>query len=250
MPDYPAAPSPRSPFVVTSYIPDCSGVPTAVVPSLCPQGTAVGSACCAVTIDHLRHRKSGPQHPLAVARCSVHGLGFTLYPLGYAPYRRQQVLKLAPDGTADRAGAGGLREEFERTVFDAALDGAEGRPWARDSDDEIPDRWWSTQGRHLRLAARLLGMIAPERLRDRIAAALSVSGLRQREGAVAKGFRAVSTAICGLLSKLRGAPAARAYALLVCGHLAGHWGEPMRWDRAREDLIRSPFCAPGTRGHT
>jgi len=187
---------------------------------------------------------------LAVARCSVHGLGFTLYPLGYAPYRRQQVLKLAPDGTADRAGAGGLREEFERTVFDAALDGAEGRPWARDSDDEIPDRWWSTQGRHLRLAARLLGMIAPERLRDRIAAALSVSGLRQREGAVAKGFRAVSTAICGLLSKLRGAPAARAYALLVCGHLAGHWGEPMRWDRAREDLIRSPFCAPGTRGHT
>jgi len=67
---------------------------------------------------------------------------------------------------------------------------------------------------------------------------------------VAKGFRAVSTAICGLLSKLRGAPAARAYALLVCGHLAGHWGEPMRWDRAREDLIRSPFCAPGTRGHT
>jgi hypothetical protein len=89
-------------------------------------------------------------------------------------------------------------------------------------------------------------LIAPERVRERIAGALSVSGLRQREAALAKGFRTVGTAICGLLSKLRGSPAARADALLVCGHLAGHWGEPMRWDRVREDLARSPFCAPGT----
>jgi len=246
MPDYPPAPSPGRPFVVTSYIPGCSGVPTAVVPSLCPQGTAVGSARCSVTIDHLRHRKSGPAHPLAVARCSVHGLGFTLYPPGYAPYRRQQVVKLGPDETADRPEEGGLRAEFEGTLFDAALDGAEGCPWARDSDGVIPDRWWSTQGRHLRLAARLLGMIAPERIRELIAAVLSVSGLRQREAALASGFRAVGTAICGLLSKLRGSPTARAYALLVCGHLAGHWGEPIRWDRVREDLVRSPFCAQRT----
>jgi hypothetical protein len=211
----------------------------------------VGSACCSVTIDHLRRRKTGPHHPLAVARCSVHGLGFTLYPPGYAPYRRQQVLKFASDEAAGRSEDGGLREEFEGTVFDAALDGAEGRAWARASDGKLPDRWWSTQGRHLRFAARLLGVIASERIRDLIAAALSVSGLRQREGALAtRGFRALGTAICGLLSRLRGSPATRAHALLVCGHLAGHWGEPMWWDRDREDLVRSPFCAPGTTERT
>jgi hypothetical protein len=74
-------------------------------------------------------------------------------------------LKLTPDGAADRPAKDGLREEFEGTVFDAALDGAEGRAWARASDGKLPDRWWSTQGRHLRLASRLLGMIAPERVR-------------------------------------------------------------------------------------
>lgn len=250
MPEYPTDPIPRRPFVVTEYLPDEDGVPTAVVPALCPHGAPVGSADCSVTIDHLRHRKTGPRHPLAVARCSIHDLGFTLYPHGLAPYLRQQVMRLAPDGTADPSEAEGLRRDFEDTVFAAALDGAEGRPWARHSDDEIPERWWSTQGRHLRFAAGLLGIIAPERVRESIAAVLSASGLQQREGALAKGYRAVGALICGLLSKLRGSAAARGFALLVAGHIAGHWGEPMRWDRARKDLLRSPFCAHGTTEHT
>lgn len=246
MPEYPTDPGPRPPFIVTSYLPDEDGVPTAVVPDLCPHGAPKGSADCSVTIDHLRHRKTGPRHPLAVARCWIHGLGFTLYPHGFAPYRRQQVARLTPDGSADPSEAEGLRGDFEDTVFAGALDGADGCPWARDSDDEIPERWWSTQGRHLRFAAGLLGMVTPERARESIAAVLSASGLQQRESALAKGYRAVGTAICGLLSKLRGSPAARGYALLVCGYFAGHWGEPMRWDPTRKDLLRSPFCAHGT----
>ena len=245
---YSGGPRLRRAFIVTSYVPGPDGVPLAVVPPVCIQGAGPDGLDCAVTIDHLRQRKTGPTHPLAVARCSVHGCGYTLYPPAYAPYRRQQVVKIAPDETPILSEEEGLGEDYADTVFAAALDGADGVAWARSSDATIPEHWWSTQRRHLRLAARLVGVARnlDDWIRESIASVLSASGLWQREHSGAKGYRALGTAVCGILKRLRGGHGARAFALLVCGHLAGLWGEPIRWDSCRQDLVRSPFCRRGT----
>jgi hypothetical protein len=218
------------------------------MPSSCPARGDPGESQCELAVHHHRDRKTGPEHPLAVVQCRTHGVAFTLYSPGYAPYRRQPVLRLAPDGATIRAESVPLKPDFEGTVFEAALDGREGRRWARDSGDELPERWWSTQGRHLRLASRLVGVALDlgERVRESIAAVLSVGTLVLRESSLARGYRALAAAVCDVLLRLRGGAPLRAAQLLVCGHLIGQWGEPLHWDVKRRALLRSPFRIPGT----
>ena len=241
---YRCGPRLRRPFLVTPYLPGPDGQLSAVIPSVCPQGVGRDGPACAVKIDHLRQRQTGPAHPLAVARCRTHKVGFTLYPPGFAPYRRQPVLKIAADGSPVSTEEAGLRKDFADTVFAAAVDGADGRQWARESGDAERDGSWGTQGRHLQLAARLVGVGRDlvDRVRESVATVLSGSGLRQREHSLAKGYRALGKAVCDMLQQLRDSHASRAFALLVCGYFVGHWGEPMCWDASREDLLRSPFC--------
>ncbi len=198
-----------------------------------------------ISLDHFRTRKTGPSHCLAVARCRPHGCGFTLYPPGYAPYRQQPVLKLAPDGSAVCTEEEGLGGDFSETVFHAALDGSNHLAWARDGNTVPSDRYWSTQVRHVGLAAALVGVAhdLTALARDAVATAMSASRMTQQELSSASGFRAVGTAVCRMLRQLRGSAAARASTLLFCGYIAGHWGEPLHWDEAREDLLRSPFSS-------
>jgi hypothetical protein len=245
---YPLGPRSCRPFLVTPYTPGRDGLLSPAIPSRCPKGLESAQPCCSITIDHLRHRKTGPKHPLSVARCCAHDLGFTLYPIGFAPYRRQPILKIAPDGSKISTEEVGLREDYDDTVFAAAVDGAEGLSWARDSYGGMPDRFWGTQGRHLKLATRLVGVARDlsSRVRESIATVLSVSGLKQREHSTAIGYRAIGKAVCDMLRQLRGSHASRASALLTCGYVVGHWGEPLHWDVARHDLLRSPFCGQGT----
>ena len=218
------------------------------MPSSCPARGDPAESQCELAVHHHRDRKTGPDHPLAVVQCRRHGVAFTLYSPGYAPYRRQPVVRLAPDGVRIRAEGEPLQADFESTVFEAALDGKEGRRWARDSGDELPERWWSTQGRHLRLAGQLVGVALDlgERVRESIAAVLSVGTLVLRESSLAKGYRALAAAVCDVLLRLRGPAPVRASQLLVCGHLIGQWGEPLHWDAKRQVLWRSPFCTLGT----
>ena len=54
---------------------------------------------CHIYFDHDRDRKTGPDFPLRVARCVTHKKGFTIYPPGYAPYGRQRLAPVAPDGS-------------------------------------------------------------------------------------------------------------------------------------------------------
>ena len=246
---YRRGPRLRRPFLVTSYLPGSAGGLAAALPAFCPRGIELRDlSCCATKIDYYRGRKTGPQHPLAMARCRTHGCGFTLYPPGFAPYQRQPLINIAPDGSEVVTEDLGLRRDFADTPFAAAIDAADGIGWARDSHDSLPEHWWSTQGRHLNLAARLVGIARglAERAREAIAALLSVSGLRQREHLTAKGYRAMGKAVCDILSQLGAGHASRAFDLLLCGHIAGHWGEPCRWDVKRCDLERSPFCRRGT----
>ncbi len=182
-------------------------------------------------------------------RCRTHGCAFTLYPPGYAPYRRQPVMRVAPDGKPIHGEGDRQRTDFAQTVFEAALDARQGRQWARQSDSfhDPPERWWGTQGRHLTLAARLVGIARDlsDRARSSIAAVLSVGHLQLRESSHAVGYRAIGHAVCGVLERMRGA-AWRARQLLVCGCLADLWGEPLYWDAPRQVLERSPFPAAGT----
>ena len=68
------------------------------MPMRCPYFVQGGPEC-SVGHHHCRQRKTGPRHPLEVARCRVHGKAFTLYPPGHRPYGRQAVVPLASDGS-------------------------------------------------------------------------------------------------------------------------------------------------------
>lgn len=221
------------------------------MPTTCPQGSSGGKRCD-VRRHFIRPRKTGPGFPLTVARCHTHGCSFTLYPPAFGPYLRSPVLRLAPDGTPplseekDREGL----EAFEGTLFQAALDGERRKAWARDSVDGIPDRWWSTQGRHIDLAQRLLGIARDigARLRERIAGVLSVDHLFLLDQARAEkdGHQARASAVCSVLRRLKRS-AASALRLLLSGRLIGHWGTPRNWDPRRQVLDRLPFRLPPIR---
>lgn len=244
-------PSARRFFVTTGYFPGGGGVLEPAIPTTCPQASSRGKHC-EVRRHFIRPRKTGPCFPLTVARCYTHGCSFTLYPPAFGPYLRAPVLQLAPDGTAplpEKRAPQGL-EAFEGTLFQAALDGERRQAWARNSRAGVPDRWWSTQGRQLDLALRLLGIARDlgARLRERIASVLSLDQLflRDQSRAEKAGYHGRANAICAVLRRLeRGATAA--LRLLFSGRLIGHWGTPRNWDRRRQVLERLPFRLPPIR---
>lgn len=205
---------------------------------------------CRISAHHHRKRKTGPEFPLLVARCDEHGCAFTLYPPGFAPYRRQAVVRVGPDGAGIQSDEPKtLEDRFESTLFEAAVDADGGRAWARESADDFPEHWWTTQGRHLSLASRILGVARnlSDRLREALAAALMIDTLSLRELAPSSGYRARARAVCTVLCRLPAAAVA-AVRLLRCGHLIGHWGEPLHWDPKRHALDRDPFPLASTAG--
>jgi hypothetical protein len=189
-----------------------------------------------------------------VVKCYTHGIFFTLYPPGFGPYQRKPILQLTPEGRPV------LHEktdeplpDFHGTLFQAALDGAKRKPWARNSDGEIPDSWWSTQGRHLLLALQLLGLLrtTTDRVRETIAAVLSVACLllRDESRAIDTGYQGRGRAVCTVLEALTGGEV-RAIRLLFCGYVTGKWGRPWIWDASRRCLETLPFPAMGTTAPT
>ena len=244
-------PSARRFFVTTGYFPGTGGILEPAMPTTCPQASPRGKRCD-VRPHFLRPRKTGPRFPLTVARCHIHDCSFTLYPPAFGPYLRAPVLHLAPDGTAplsetrDRQGL----EAFEGTLFQAAIDGERRKAWARDSLDGVPDRWWSTQGRRIGLAMRLLGIARDidARLRERIASVLSLDHLflRDQSRAEKDGYHARASAVCAVLRRLTQSATA-ALRLLFVGRLIGHWGAPRHWDQRRQVLARLPFRIPPIR---
>jgi hypothetical protein len=240
---YPDGPRSHRAFIVTSYIVGAGGELGPELPSACPRGACAGERC-RLSVHDRRRRKTGPGHRLSVIACRTHGACFTLYPPGYGPYRRQPVERLSPDGRALDVEADSGAVEFAGTLFEAASDARLRRAWARDgdADDRAAERWWSTQGRHLGLAARLVGVARElaETVRERVAAVLSVGTLVLREKSKARGYREIGEAVCAVLSAL-GRGARRSRQLLVSGHLVGACGEPMHWGARRGVLRRSPF---------
>lgn len=195
---------------------------------------------CSIGISFFRRRKTGPAFPLAVCRCLDHGVAFAVYPPGYAPYLRQPMILVDPaDEPAPVPGAttAGL-SDFEGTIFDAAIAAAAGEAWARTSDPvsaSLPDRWWSTQGRKLTAALRMLGISTDLSgdLRARIAHLLGfpVTHLVALSRGLI-GYRSRGQAITTVLQRMRRS-ARLAFDLLTCAWLTRRFGRPSWWIEGR-----------------
>lgn len=237
---------PRS-FVVTPYRPGPDGVLTPEIPSegVC---ASLGPPRCKLNIDHRRERSTGPCFPLTVMRCRPHKRAFTLYPPGHVPYGRVAVVAVALDASPI-FGRDGI-DRFQETLFTASLDAAAGKAWHREHVGST-DRWWGTQLRRLKQAARLLAL-APTvawRHRGRVADLLALDGLLVSEQAqrfgTAKGYQQRGAAVRRLLEAL---PPSHFLPerLVACGTLAGCWGPAYRWLPESAILDRHPYRAAGT----
>jgi hypothetical protein len=216
---------------------------------------------CRLGVHQSRSRKTGPLHDLVVVHCHTHGRFFTLYPPGYAPYKRKPVGLVAPDGRPvlhqvdPRAGEGELLPRLERfagTLFEAGLDASMGRTWSRFGPWGLggAERYWSTQCRQIEVAARLLGVSGQLRAPDREAITEVLGTERMLVSELSAevrrrpGYRAHGAAIAQVLATL---PAGRCEVdrLLDAGHVAGLWGLPRRWDPQSGALLKSPLSVLG-----
>lgn len=190
----------------------------ASIPERCPLGED-GSEC-AVTRHDRRRRKSGPDHALTVCRCRAHGVFFTVYPPGYAPYGRVAVIAQDSEGRAIQG------ETLGATIFGAALEAC--------AETESRRMQRRTVQRRLGVCAAMLGLWPglSEPVRDRIADALWLPRLAARESArVYSTTRRLCDRSALVLSLWARVPLARRCSgVLVAGQLAGLWGRPSRWD--------------------
>jgi len=236
-------------FVITAYVAGPEGQLLAQMPNegVCAQRD---NRPCRLGVHHRRERTTGPRFALTVARCRTHQCAFTLYPPGHVPYGRVAVIARAPDGSSVRAARDEPLEAYRGTVFEAALDAAEGNAWHREHEGATA-RWWPTQHRRLALTTGIFGLApeCPARHREQVAELLGLDTLRVHEAAghvrSSPGYRARGRAVCHVLNAL---PAGRFVPerVLECATLAGIWGAPHRWLPERRTLRRHPFRGAAT----
>lgn len=205
---------------------------------------------CRLYAHHDRARKTGPCFPIRIMCCRTHERCFTLYPPGHVPYGRQALAPVAPDGSL-RVGAQGAYR-FRGTLFEAALDAAEGRAWPHRYCDASPLPRLPTQAAHLRQAAGLVG-VAPgldARQREATAELLGIPG--QLLHACSVHLETHPTyARCGeaIRAVLEVLPETRMVfeRLAESGHRRGLWPVLYRWHVPSSALHTAPFCLPRTR---
>lgn len=185
----------------------------------CP--LAQSGVACAVARHHLRSRKTGPAHPLAVLHCRVHEHSFTVYPYGFVPYARRQLV----DGPVQHD-VPSLMEVIDH----AATGGPHDRTAAGD-----PVGSWSTQLRLVDLVSRLFGLGS---LDDglRVSNAFAVPLTDLVAAANTRGVRARATALRVLAADFS------LDDLLALGAFMGCWGRPHRWGAAGDVLVPLPLC--------
>ena len=222
------------------------------LPDVCPFAVD-GERSCELRLLRQRPRKTGPRFPLWVLRCGAHCRAFTLYPPGFAPWQRQSVERLSPEGSPTIGEKSDpVRLDFGGTIFDAALDAARGHSWPRATGTcPTPDRWWNTQRRQLAFATAIVG-VSPhieEHRRELMVRTLAVDTLVLRDAAqlqtASPGYRSRGCAVVDVLRVLA-RRASRFVRLLWCGHLIGRWGRALRWDPVRRTLERPSFPTLGT----
>lgn len=202
-------------------------------------GASPGDKACALTVNHLRERKTGPEIAIAVLRCGTHRRAFTVYPFGHIPYGRVAVAPVALDGEMLFSRQGGAqpdgkeRPAWEATLFGPAFAAVHGQAI------KITDpRWWATEtAERLAVGAALLGIHPDLSAQDGDAIALRLEiprlVLRQAAGEYerARGRAARSRVLLGVLDHL-GAVGCLLDRVLAAGAVAGCWSTVTRWDLA------------------
>ena len=225
------------------YEADASGVLVPVLPDRCVLAEA--GERCSVFVDHYRARKTGPGFPVAVVGCTVHReQRYTLYPPGHIPYGRQATVACSVSGALlgqHRRAGRSWQPAWASTLFDAAVDAANGRLWPSDSPSG-DERRRRTQGRRLGWAGRLLGVhphVGPG-TQEHIASRLQVPTLTMRTAAQHWGSP-WTTRGEAVLTVLRALPVDGGLLdrTLQAGHVANYWETPQRWDPDRRIWCRS-----------
>lgn len=232
-------------FVVAAYLPDSKGRLIVRRPSVGPCTGRDGQPC-RLSLDHERHRKTGPRFALSVLRCRPHKIAFTVYPPGHVPYGRVALAPVAPDGHGLITTHSGIGR-FENTLFAAALDAADHQAWPQDAEDGHVIGRFPTQMRRLVRACRLLG-VEPKLEADSRQCPGSIPGVAGQhlhDGAVRiqrqPGYRSRGKAVVGVRDELKEIGISLFDRLAACGAQAGLWPVPQRWDPACGRL-RRPFA--------
>lgn len=194
------------------------------LPGHCPLG-ADGSDC-RLQKHSKRHRKAGPGFSLVVLVCTLHHRHFTLYPLGFVPYRRSRIAPVGEDGRVLSRPDAGLAG-WEETLFEAvvALDAAPSTNLGLEPGTR-------QRRRQLDIAASVLGLTGSLRSAEQSAAELEVQLLvltTARDAyAQARGVEQRARAIRPILAALpRSGPLL--LRLLRAGTRAKVWGAAWWW---------------------
>lgn len=201
--------APRRPFLFADYK---DGILTEI-PLGCPWSEP--SSPCDVVLHSHRHRKTGPEHPLAICRCHAHDVAFTVYPPGFVPYARRSLLPMP--GVVSSA----------PSFVDVAHEAASGNAWPRKSASE---RRWSTQTRLLARASAFFGTFQ-EKLSEIISLSLRLPLHLLPQLAAASGYRSRGAALVAVFQRLD------LDQFLIAGALAGIWGAPYRWQSEPPRLV-------------
>ena len=209
------------------------------IPAQCMAATDADGGACSIGVHHLRSRKTGPSHPVAVARCRTHQVSFTLYPPGYVPYGRVAVAPVDAEGQLVHEVGDGEVDGFEpepawdATIFRAARDAERGLAWPRQATMDAMGSWRS-QGRWIAIAAALLGLTTEDNERWPLVGLVGVPALVLREAsaayASAKGYVGRGRAVTLVLDALALTGRRLHDMLLEAGSRAKRWGQSRRWD--------------------
>lgn len=180
--------------------------------------------------------------------CTAHSC-FTIYPPGFSPYQRKS-LGQAAYGNSGLVGTHWPKETCRDSLFQAALDGSEGKAWLR-YWVEGPRQWWESQRRDISKAQSLLGLALGMTQAEILAVAtildidyLLIAEARAKIGA-APGYQCRGKGVRMVLNVLmnKGSPLER---LQLAGCRAGLWGKPLWWDSESKILRENPFRIAGS----
>jgi len=176
-----------------------------------------------------------------VVRCATHPVHcFTLYPPGHFPYGRQALARCSVAGPLLLVDATTRQPQWAGTVLHAAVRAASGELWPPHCASSISPAVRRTQGRHLDLAARLLGIhpSLDDGQRERIATRLRVPTMTLLSAACrwTTSWTLRGAAIVLVLAALL-ADGSLLDRLVSAGYAAGLWAQPRRWEPPRRWVV-------------
>ena len=198
----------------------------------CP--LAEGGQLCQLEKHSFRYRKTGPEIPLRILHCKVHGLYFTVYPVGHVPYGRCSVAAVDLRGAPIEQSEPEPEASCRDVLFEAVLDAATGRSWK----SEPETHHYPTQRRRIERCAQLLGMdpTLRESVAEGIRDHLGIPGLDQHWVYVqfqrARSMRERASAILDVQQRVI-SESSCVLRLLAAGSLSNLWGHPYLWDSRR-----------------